>query len=299
MSFAATPLTAAMRRAIAHAWGHTVDDRAVRLFGGEESAAYRTGALVVRVGPLGRGNAEMEWCHSIAAHAAQRLPEAVAPLRTRDGGTVVRAEGRPLSLWRFVDGERPDPAQADTAEQAAGLLARLHRALASLRPAPRPTRTLLEAGLDGRPTGDAPTPPDPALDQWLADFHRRAPVSHPLHGDFYSGNTLTQGGRLVALFDWDEAMTGPPELEVASAAMEWSGGFDGPAEARRRFITAYQQAGGTAGDMDEQTTVQLIRHRLRSEAAYVERARGNEAGQDAGDLDYHRRRIAAFTRLRP
>ncbi|MFF0521110.1 hypothetical protein ACFYTC_20555 [Actinomadura nitritigenes] len=186
MPFVDTPLTAAMRRAVQDAWGRPVDGEPVRLYGGEESAAYRAGDIVVRVGPASRTNAEAEWCHGIAAHAAAGLPEAVAPLRARDGTTVVRVEGRPVSVWSHVAGEWPD-----------------------------------------------------------ADEHGDAP---------------------------DE---------------------------RRRFIADYHDAGGTAGEMDDETVVQLIRHRLRREAAYFEHARRRGAVHDEDDLGYHERRVKTFFALRP
>ncbi len=54
--------------------------------------------------------------------------------------------------------------------------------------------------------------------------------------------------------------------------------------------------------MDEETPAQLIRHRLRCEAAYAEadrRAAGSGRAPDAEDRAYHRRRLALFRALRP
>ncbi|MEV5828225.1 phosphotransferase [Spirillospora sp. NPDC052242] len=288
-----------MRQAVREAWGRPIEGEPVRLYGGEESAAYRVDDLVVRVGPVSRTSAEAEWCHAIALHAASTLPEAVAPVCARDGATVVRIGDRPVSVWPYVEGEWPDEDRREAQTQGARLLARLHRALASHRPPARPVTAFVEIGLYGEPPHDVPALADPRLDRWLADFHRRNPVRHPLHGDFYAGNTLARDGRLVAVLDWDEAIVGAPELEVASAALEWTDEYGDDPEGRRRFIADYHEAGGTAGDMDEETVVQLIRHRLRREAAYYGRARRQGVEHDEDDADYHERRVKAFFNLRP
>lgn len=299
MPFVETPLTAAMKEAVRDAWGRGVDDDPARLYGGEESAAYRAGDLVIRVGPPGRDSAESEWCHAVAAHAAASMPEAVAPLRTGTGATVVRVEGRPLSVWPFVEGEWPDADEEEVWREGARFLARLHRALVDFKPPARPVTAFLEVGLYGEPPGDAPGLDDPDLDKWLAEFHRRRTVRHPLHGDYYVGNTLERDGRLVAVLDWDEAVVGAPELEVASAALEWTDEYGDAPGQRRRFVADYHEAGGTAGEMDDETVVQLIRHRLRREAAYFEHARRRGDEHDEEDLEYHRRRVEAFFTLRP
>ncbi|MFC4055002.1 phosphotransferase enzyme family protein [Actinomadura syzygii] len=298
MTYAEIPLTESIRAAIEDGWGREVEGPAERLHGGEESAAYRIGDLLVRVGPEWRSTAMAEWCNAVAEHAASAIPEAVAPFRTRAGTTTVRADGRPVSLWRYVAGEWPDDRDPRMRTQAARTLARLHRALASYRPPPRRETAFAEVGLNGDPPVEAPYLADPDLDRWLADYAEHNPARQVLHGDFYAGNTLAHDGRLVAVLDWDEIFIGPPELEVASAALEWSDEFGDAEQERRRFITDYHQAGGTAGPIDDRTAAQLIRHKLRREAAYFElaRERGTEFDQD--DIAYHERRVAAFFQLK-
>ncbi|WP_067462664.1 phosphotransferase enzyme family protein [Actinomadura macra] len=299
MIYAETPLTDPMRESIRRSWDRPADGPAVRLFGGEESAAYRIGDLVVRIGPAWRGESETEWCHAVALHAAERMPEAVAPLRARSGATVVRVEGRPLSLWPHVPGEWPDEDDPAVRTRAAELLARLHRALASHRPPPRPAPSFAEIGMYGEPPEDVPALADPDLDWWLAAFHDRGLARQVVHGDYYSGNTLARDGRLVAVLDWDECLVATPEFEVAAAALEWSDAPAGSAEQRCRFVADYHRAGGTAGPMDDETVVQLIRHRLRREAAYFELARKRGVQHDQDDLEYHEERNAAFFELKP
>ncbi|GHE09638.1 aminoglycoside phosphotransferase family protein [Streptomyces alanosinicus] len=298
MAIAEVPLTAAARRACG------VSGPATRLYGGEESAAWRVGDNVVRIGPSGKDPTEAEWCHRVAAAArACGCAEAVAPLALpgRGGATVVRIEGRAVSLWPYVDGVWASKEAAASAP-AARLLARLHRALAAVEPPPRPRPCFLQTGLDGRATYDDPGLRDPQLDKWLADFSARARLRHPLHGDYYHGNLLAERDdptRLIAVLDWDEALVAPPEVEVASAAMEFTDDFCEDIADARRFANTYLQAGGTAEILDDEALVQLMRHRLRCESVHFTRETARGVEHDAEDLDYHRRRLEAFARLRP
>ncbi|GAA2131658.1 phosphotransferase [Actinomadura napierensis] len=68
------------------------------------------------------------------------------------------------------------------------------------RPVAR-TPSFLETGLYGERPHGVPALADLELDRRLAAFHRRNRVRHPLHGDFYTGNTLARDGRLVAVLD--------------------------------------------------------------------------------------------------
>ncbi|MEU8326137.1 phosphotransferase [Nonomuraea sp. NPDC048881] len=294
MIYAKTPLTPEIRAAVSRAWG--AEGEGERLHGGEESAAYRLGDHVVRVGPAARGVAESEWCHAVARHAATTLPEAVAPLATAGGATVVVVAGRPISCWPYVEGEWPDSDVPAQREAGARLLARLHRALAGLRPGPRPVPAFQESGLYGDPPPDAADLPDPVLDRWLAAFHAGHPVRHPLHGDYYTGNTLARDGRIVAVLDWDETFVGAPELELAAAALEWGDDLTGPS---KEFVAAYHEEGGTAAPLDDESLAQLVRHKLRREHAYFRKAAAAGVPHDEEDLDYHRARVELFHRLRP
>ncbi|WP_188194270.1 phosphotransferase enzyme family protein [Nonomuraea sp. SYSU D8015] len=291
MIYVDTPLTPAIREAVAVAWGVTGEGE--RLHGGEESAAYRLDGHVIRVGPIGRPPAESDWCHTIARHAAGKLPEALAPLPAPEGGTVIVVDGRPISCWPHVEGSWPDD---DLYEQAARLLARLHEALAGFDPGPRPVPAFQESGLYGDRPADAAELDDPDLDRWLAAFHARHRLRHPLHGDYYTGNTLARDGTIVAVLDWDESFVGAPEVELAAAALEWGDDELGPS---RDFVAAYHAAGGTAEELDEEVLAQLIRHKLRREYAYFQKAVRRGVRHDADGLEYHRARVELFHRLRP
>ncbi|GAA2689619.1 hypothetical protein GCM10010400_63290 [Streptomyces aculeolatus] len=300
MVFVEVPLTAAVREATG------VTGPAERLYGGEESAAWRVGEHVVRIGAYDRDPAEAEWCHRVAVAARTGgCAEAVAPLPIPgrgDGATVVRVEGRAVSLWPYVDGVWAAGDDPRTATVAARMLARLHRALAGARLPPRPRRNFLETGLAGDAEYDDPRLRDPQLDRWLAGFAARPLPRHALHGDYYHGNLLVDRGdpeRIVAVLDWDESFVAPPEVEVGSAALEFADEFcENPADARR-FADAYREAGGTAEMLDDETLTQLMRHRLRREGVYFALAVARGVQHDDEDLEYHRRRMEAFARLRP
>ncbi|MEV4893037.1 hypothetical protein AB0K48_27010 [Nonomuraea sp. NPDC055795] len=60
MIYAVIPLTDTVRRAVKEMWGVDGHGEAPRLHGGEESAAYRLGDHVVRIGPESRGSEETE-----------------------------------------------------------------------------------------------------------------------------------------------------------------------------------------------------------------------------------------------
>ena len=269
---------------IDQAFGVELDRDWSPLPAGEESAAFRCGDVAVRVGPTWRTDAEAEWANRIADRAADAVAEVVAPFVRRSGGTIVRIDDRPVSLWPFVPGARADDRDHDQRAQAADLLARVHRALRGVHVPPRPPSGLVLA-----PTPDLD---DHDLDTWLALFDRDHPERQPLHGDYYGGNMLVADGRIVALLDWDEALVGPPERELAWAAWEWGDCLDtldlNPALA---FVDAYVAAGGPARRIGEHDLRQLVRQRLRWESAY---ARANASL----DVDYEGRTLRAYHRLR-
>lgn len=59
-----------------------------------------------------------------------------------------------------------------------------------------------------------------------------------LHGDFWPGNILWKGGRLVALVDWEDAAIGSPLSDLANARLEilWSLGYGATLNFTRRYL---------------------------------------------------------------
>ncbi len=294
MPFSAVPLTTEVMEAVGVEWPELDFDtvQPQRLYGGEESAAFRLGELVIRIGPEWRSTEEAEWCHSLAAGVHRRISCALAPQPGKSGHTTVRVGGRPVSVWPFVEGrwgDRNDPQQV---KEAAIVLAGLHRALAACHPARRPPRTC--------PMATVVHLEDPDLDRWLAEFAHHHPLVHPLHGDFYPGNVLVRDGHIVAVLDWDEVFIAPPEVELAWAACEWGSVlWRTDLLGARSFMADYGGAGGTAEPLDDEALAQLFRQRLRSDVSYTETAhlRGGETDDD--DLRYRDRQIEVFDLLAP
>jgi Ser/Thr protein kinase RdoA (MazF antagonist) len=269
-------LTDEILHAAGDAFAIDVTADAERLHGGEESATYRVGDNVIRLSPVWREDAELEWCYAVATLASRRVREAVEPRRTDEGRCVIRVAGRPVTVWPFVAGTWAEGNDPQHRRQAAVLLARLHRALASLDVAPRPVES----------TRVAPTPDlaDPDLDATLHELtgHRAT----PLHGDFYHGNAIVRDGKIVGLVDWDNAFVGPPEQELAWASWEWS-------DARRsldlsacmEFVEWYTDAGGPVAKIDEATIAAFVRGRLRWEIAYNRALAERDAEFDPEYLD--------------
>jgi Ser/Thr protein kinase RdoA (MazF antagonist) len=282
--YADIPYTEDLRREVAAAFGVPAG-KAVRLHGGEESAAYRIADLVVRIAPQWRTDAETRWFAQLAAHAAAAAPEVVAPVAARDGDFVVRAAGRPVTVWPFVAGMWPDKDEPAFRGQAAQLLVRVHAALAD---APMPAQPVTPM-----PEGPGEDLRDPELDAWLAE--RALGEIQPLHGDFYRGNALAVGGRITALLDWDDACVGPTAKDAAEGAWEWGGCLDtGVVDGAQEFLAAYAEAGGAV--VDDVTFRQYARARMRGEILL---ARTRWDALDADDHDYHVRQVAAYHALRP
>jgi Ser/Thr protein kinase RdoA (MazF antagonist) len=266
-------------------WSVDLAGEPVRLHGGEESAAYRVGDHVVRVGPTRRSIESIEWCHRVATVAARAVPEVVAPIPTTGGATVVRIGDFDVSVWPFVDATWADDEDDGQFEQAAALLARLHRALAEASTelvAPPPQAVAL---------ADAPELDDPALDEWLRELHARASVVHAQHGDWYRGNLLARGGRIVAIVDWNDAFAGPPVVGLANGAWEWGDGlWADDLDDVFEFVDLYVAAGGTAPGLTEEELRHLVRARLRWEIRY--------SRLHNPDPEYEARQLLVFERLR-
>ncbi len=203
---------------------------------GDEAAVWRVDTeprLIVRASPRSRDLGQLTEAYELTQALADRVPEVTAPVRAVDGSMVVPWEGRPVSVWPFIEGaflDRHDQVQLDG---AADLLARLHR-----------------AGLDR-----------------LNDSPGSSPQGHSLvHGDFYSRNLLCRNGRIVGLIDWDDVRIERLDAELAWATRELAKSPAGDAlinERAIRFIEVYVRAGGPARPGAD--FLQLIRDRLTGE----------------------------------
>ncbi|THA28524.1 aminoglycoside phosphotransferase family protein [Streptomyces sp. A1277] len=170
---------------------------------------------------------------------------------------LTELHGRPVTLWPH--GEPVDPGDPDAApwEEAAGLLARLHRteirgpglpamrgpakaALAvarmrTARPGDPATAPVIAAwhGLPGWARGESPPPADRG--------------TFLCHGDLHLGQLLRHrapDGRWL-LIDVDDAGHGDPAWDLARPAAWYAAGLL-PPEVWLRFLDAYRAAGGPA-----------------------------------------------------
>jgi Ser/Thr protein kinase RdoA (MazF antagonist) len=269
------------------------------LHGGEESSVTRVrsgdASFIVRVSPAWRTLAELAWAYELAAFAATEIPEALAPVRARDGSLAFEQDGRVVSVFPFVDGEVLDRSSERERDSAARLLARLHRVLPSWpnarpRPASRPNVPVLVPRID--PPGLA----DPALD---AAVHRLSVTATPAlaHGDYYRGNVRCVDHRIVALFDWDDLGVWTLENELAWSVWEFTQADDAATldlSRARRFLDVYSASGGTAPLGDLGFIVPFIRDDIRTEIR--EAAAMAEAGH-VPDPVYVQRSNEAFVNL--
>ncbi len=160
---------------------------------------------------------------------AHGIPIAL-PRPTLDGGYALAWPAGPLLLMPFLPGveAQPDGPTVTAIGTVMGRLATL----------PWPDDFVVEhglglsycrqwiaeassgPGLDAEQTG--------FLQQQCEDLHSLLAHDLPhslVHGDLFPDNTLFEGGRLIAILDWDEACLGPRILDPAMAVLgfAWDG----------------------------------------------------------------------------
>jgi len=275
-----------------------------QLSGGEESDVYRVfnsnGVFVLRIGPAWRSVAELVWSYSRAYEASQQIPEVTSPLLSRNGMPVVEAENRPLSLFPFVEGmplDRDDDSQRD---QAAVLLARLHKHfIGSTGHDQRPPTSTNAPGVR-KPRHDPPEIFDPNLERYLSETRlERHHLRATIHGDFYRGNVLCRDKRIQGLIDWDDCRIGDLYQDLAWSIWEFAKDAatgDRLDECRAmRFVNVYRQSAGPVSIDGLGFVVPLIRKHLRYEIRRDVAARENGEYMDE---EYLAGQIRAFQSLK-
>ncbi|MET7455395.1 aminoglycoside phosphotransferase family protein [Streptomyces sp. NPDC005574] len=188
--------------------------------------------------------------------AATRLPGILLPPL---GPTPVELHGRPVTFWPYgvpVDPEDPDAAPW---EEAATLLARLHRApvpVASLPAMRGPAKAALAVARLRAAAADHPAT-SPVLRAWATlPAWARAEAPPPdtttlCHGDLHLGQLVRHpapDGPWL-LIDVDDLGTGTAAWDLARPAAWYACGLL-PPDAWARFLAAYRAAGGPAVPAD-------------------------------------------------
>ncbi|GAB2946786.1 aminoglycoside phosphotransferase family protein [Streptomyces pseudoechinosporeus] len=190
---------------------------------------------------------------AVAAHPALD-GVLLAPL----GPGAAELHGRLVTFWPYGTPVDPETPEAAPWEEAATLLARLHRTpeavLPSGLPPMRGPAKAARAVARLRAAGPHPAA-GPVLRAWSvlpAWARNEAPMTyaHTLcHGDLHLGQLVRDPGGAWLLIDIDDLGRGDPAWDLARPAAWFACGLLPPDE-WTRFLTAYQKAEGPAVSVD-------------------------------------------------
>ncbi|MER7624122.1 aminoglycoside phosphotransferase family protein [Streptomyces sp. NPDC126503] len=301
---------AALARAAAHGTGRPCDcaggllrvlaDRA-------DGTVVRHGALVAKAHAPDTDPEGHRARMALAAHpsvAGVFLPPLPAPLPPPAGcrdagndGSAAEVDGRPVTVWPYgppVDPEDPDAAPW---EEAARLLALLHRTPPpEALPAPLPAmRAPVKAALAvDRMRGTAPDHPAAAtvLRAWRTVPGARlrpAPGDRFLcHGDFHLGQLVRDARDPVhrpwRLIDVDDAGLGDPAWDLARPAAWFAAGLL-PSGVWSRFLGAYREAGGPAVGADPWDRLDVPARALTVQTAALALTKSSAEGRPLDEVE--------------
>ena len=285
------------------------------LAGGYSNQTLRVDAaagrfVVRRYGRLHVTAAEVAFEHAVATHAAARMPEIVAPLRSSDGRTVAQApDGGLAAVFPYVDGVtgRRDPA---TASAAARVLARFHRVVRGVHVAGG-MRSLRFVGsfaaLRERFVRFAADPLvgraldwDALVAAMTAATARAAPLAAALphvivHGDPNPGNVVTRtAGDVRALIDFDFAHETERIYDLGTLLDEFArDGDDAPLELASiaPLVASYEEEAPLAREERELVPEAMLR-RTASLVWYVATRHGERTPGDIGGAPRYAARVA-------
>jgi aminoglycoside phosphotransferase (APT) family kinase protein len=261
---------------------------------GEESVGWRgssdDGDRFVQRFPAWRAVEDLSWCDSVAAVASTAAPACVHAIASKEGHVAVRTAEGPVMVFPSIEG--PHPAGGEIREQAAEVLASMHRGIVSTWSGSGRPRSA------ARYSSKDPADPlvDPELDRWERSVDGRG-AAFPIHGDFYGGNLLVAADHVAGVIDWSDAHLSPFEREVGWATWEFcqnDAGDDLIDEHAEAFLRIYEERGGPADVGAPFDPMPWIRRRLRAEA----RSWFADARSQTERSQYHEAQLVAFERLR-
>ncbi|WP_189804444.1 aminoglycoside phosphotransferase family protein [Streptomyces tanashiensis] len=232
----------------------------------DDGTVVRHGALVAKAHAPGTDPEEHRARLALAAH--RDVDGVFLPPLPLPGSGSDALDGRPVTLWPYgppVDPEDPDDAPW---EEAARLLALLHRTPPPPGGAGRlpdmraPAKAALAVDRMRRTAPDHPAT-GTVLDAWRTVPEAPAPYRLLCHGDFHLGQLVRatrppagpEAGAPVdaptawRLIDIDDLGLGDPAWDLARPAAWFAAGIL-PPEIWSRFLGAYQEAGGPAVEAD-------------------------------------------------
>ena len=274
-----------------------------RLDGGELKDVYRIdaegGPYALRVYTPDVSVNEVATELAFTAPFSERLTEVPAVMPTTNGESTAIEDGRVAVLTTFVEGERPDRRNPQHHRAGAEMLAQLHEIAASIDV--NDVRTVFPArhnmdwqtnrwwswlaierylddheldglagtdtaGLHRRLIGEVTVLTD-ALDQ-VAKLEL---PSIPVHGDYWEGNLIVRGDKVVGVVDWDECTVDWRAIEIIDAACSFGRGendYDFNPVAANEFLNLYVQAGGEILEQEREALLPLRKIRLLWETLY-------------------------------
>ncbi|MGB1285261.1 MAG: phosphotransferase [Aggregatilineales bacterium] len=268
-----------------------------QLTGGYESDVWRVGDVVVRISPIWRSDAELQWVHDVTRHCATTISEVIAPLTTKDGSTVFRWQNHPITLYPLVTGDMLDLQDDAQVQQAARLLAKVHRSgLQWQAMRPRPKSAAAPTIPDNQQ--DSPDIIDLDLDKQCDTFFGMQPLTGIVHGDYYRANILCVDGQIRGIIDWDEAEIRPLLTEVAWACWEFTHNTAGDnldIARAHQFLQTYHADHPILTNDAMSYIIPLMRRHLRYE---IRRSIADENRGEDVDMNYRNAEIQAFQNLR-